>query len=326
MPLYSSFHLLTLDASFQGEYRDLPEPVGLPGCVPVQGKDLHQAVQDRRNEAYKWFLGVTKRFHEPKGILVNSFENLEPGAVKGLKEADGIPPVYPVGPLVRTSPDEEHECLRWLDRQPHGSVVYVCFGSGGTHTCAQTTELALGLEMSGRRFLWVVRRPHEREVSGAYLGDKSQKNALAFLPEKFQERTKGVGYLVPSWAPQLAVLGHASIGGFMSHCGWSSTLESIVKGVTLIAWPLFAEQRTNAVMLNEDVEVALRLKEGESGLVGRDEIASVVKRLMEGEEGKRLRKRAEELSHLAARSLGQDGSSIMAMSEVAREWIDGRIR
>ncbi|XP_038985069.1 UDP-glycosyltransferase 72B1-like [Phoenix dactylifera] len=321
-----SFHILTLDASFQGEYRDLPEPVRLPGsgCVPVRGEDLFEPIQDRRNEVYKWFVRVTKRFYEAKGILVNSFEDLEPEAVKGLKEADGIPPVYPVGPLVRTAPDEEHECLRWLDRQPRGSVVYVCFGSGGTLTCAQTRELALGLERSGQRFLWVVKSPHEREVNGTYLGDKGNKNPLDFLPEGFPERTEGVGFLVPSWAPQVAVLGHASTGGFISHCGWNSTLESIMKGVPIISWPLFAEQRINAAMLAEDVEVALRPKASESGLVERDEIASVVKRLMEGEEGKRLRKRAEELSHAAARSLGQEGSSVRATSEVAREWMDRR--
>ncbi|KAG1335169.1 UDP-glycosyltransferase 72B1-like [Cocos nucifera] len=324
LALNFSFHLLTLDASFQGEYRDLTEPVRMPGCVPVHWTDFIETVQDRRSEAYNWFLRVTKRFYEAKGILVNSFEDLEPGAAKGLKEVDGVPPVYPVGPLVRTAPDEENECLRWLDRQPRRSVVYVCFGSGGTLTRAQTMELALGLEMSGQIFLWVVKCPHERDVAGTYFGDKSGKNPLDFLPEGFQERTKGVGFLVPSWVPQVAVLGHASIGGFISHCGWNSTLESIVKGVPLIAWPLFAEQRLNALLLNEDVEVALRSKVGESVLVQRDEIASVVKRLMEGEEGKRLRKRAEELSHVAARSLGQEGSSVRALSEVVREWMDGR--
>ena len=96
-----------------------------------------------------------------------------------------------------------------------------------------------------------------------------------------------------------------------------------MKGVPLIAWPLYAEQKMNAIQLTEDVKVALRPKVTESGLVGREEIARVVKCLMEGEEGKRLRKRAKELSDAAGRALGPGGSSIRAMADVAREWMDG---
>ncbi|XP_010925982.2 hydroquinone glucosyltransferase-like [Elaeis guineensis] len=324
MILSFAFHLPALDASFVGEYRDLPEPVRLPGCVPVQGKDLIEPIQDRGKETYKLFLNSTKRLPEAKGVLTNSFEDLEPGAVKGLKDGEGIPPVYPVGPLIWTVPDEEHECLRWLDRQPPGSVVYVSFGSGGTLTLAQTRELALGLEISGQRFLWVAKSPHESEANAAYLSArKNEKNPLDFLPEGFLERTKDLGFIVPSWVPQVQVLGHASTGGFLTHCGWNSTLESIVKGVPLIAWPLYAEQKMNAIQLTEDVKVALRPKVTESGLVGREEISRVVKCLMEGEEGKRLRKRAKELSDAAGRALGPGGSSIRAMADVAREWMDG---
>ena len=40
-------------------------------------------------------------------------------------------------------------------------VEYVSFGSGGTLSEEQLNELALGLELSGEKFLWVVRAPSE---------------------------------------------------------------------------------------------------------------------------------------------------------------------
>ncbi|KAK4845142.1 hypothetical protein QYF36_001516 [Acer negundo] len=61
----------------------------------------------------------------------------------------------------------------------------------------------------------------------------------------------------------------------ISNLCWNSVIESVVNGVPLIAWPLYAEQRMNAVMLTENIELALRLKQSENGLLGRDEISRV---------------------------------------------------
>ena len=52
-----------------------------------------------------------------------------------------------------------HECLRWLDMQPDNSVVFLSFGSLGTFPKKQLEVMAIGLEKSGQRFLWVVRSP-----------------------------------------------------------------------------------------------------------------------------------------------------------------------
>ncbi|KAB1225257.1 Hydroquinone glucosyltransferase [Morella rubra] len=109
------------------------------------------------------------------------------------------------------------------------------------------TELALGLELSGQRFVWVVRSPNNGPADAAYVGNRSHKDPLACLPNGFGERIEGRGLVVPSWAPQTRILRHGSIGGFLTHCGWNSTLESIASGIPLIVWPLFAEQRMNAV-------------------------------------------------------------------------------
>lgn len=59
----------------------------------------------------------------------------------------------------------------------------------------------------------------------------------------------------------------------MSHCGWSSVLESIVSGVAIIAWPLHSEQDMNATMLTNEMKTAIRAdNKPTKGLLTREEI------------------------------------------------------
>ncbi|XP_068644751.1 hydroquinone glucosyltransferase [Aristolochia californica] len=326
MSLSLFLHLPAIDQAISCEYRDMPEPLKLPGCVPIRPKDLLDPIQDRKNEAYSWLLHQARRYVQAKGIIINSFLDLEPGALNALKEEiPAVPPVYPVGPLLQSGSSSAavggDDSLKWLDEQPAGSVLFVSFGSGGTLSSEQMTELALGLEMSDQRFLWVVRSPNDAVTNASFFNSQSSKDPLAFLPAGFLDRTKGVGRVVSSWAPQVQILDHGSTGGFLSHCGWNSILESIVKDVPLIVWPLYAEQRMNAVMLVEDIKVAIRPELNEMrGLVERHEIARVVKALMEGEEGKKVRNRMRELNEAGAKVLAEGGSSYKALSEVASLW------
>ncbi|KAF8112994.1 hypothetical protein N665_0058s0091 [Sinapis alba] len=315
-------HLPKLDETLSCEFRDLREPIKIPGCVPITGKDLSDPCQDRSDDAYKWLLHNAKRFKEAKGILLNSFVDLEPNAIKALQEpAPHKPPVYPIGPLVNTGSScaNGNECLNWLDNQPLGSVLYVSFGSGGTLTCEQLSELAFGLEESGKRFIWVIRSP-SGIANSSFFNSNSQTDPLTFLPPGFLDRTKGKGLVVPSWAPQIQILAHPSTGGFLTHCGWNSSLESIVNGVPLLAWPLYAEQKTNALLLVEDVRVAVRAKNSEDMIVRKEEVVRVVKRLMEGEEGKAIRNQMKELKEGAVRVLREDGLSTKALIEVSLKW------
>ncbi|XP_023539566.1 hydroquinone glucosyltransferase-like [Cucurbita pepo subsp. pepo] len=325
MSLSFAFQLPSLDQIVAGEFRDHPELIPIPGCIPIHGKDLLEPAQDREDDAYKLLLHNCKRYRLADAVFLNSFPELEPEAMKYLQEEEaGKPPVYPVGPLVRNDCSENEnraECLKWLDEQPNGSVLFVSFGSGGTLSSAQINELALGLEMSEQRFLWVVRKPNDEAANATFFSDQKEKEASRFLPEGFMERTKNRGMVVTSWAPQVEVLRHESTGGFLSHCGWNSTLEGVVNGVPLIAWPLYAEQRMNAHMLTEDIKVALRPKKKEgSGIVEKEEIAEVVKSLMEGEEGKRIREKMKNLKNAAERGVGEDGYSFKAVCEMGMKW------
>ncbi|TKY68756.1 UDP-glycosyltransferase 72B1 [Spatholobus suberectus] len=227
-----------------------------------------------------------------------------------------IEPTGWVGPILPILDNMSHHMF--LTKQPC-SVLYAGFGSGGTLSQEQIDELAWGLELSGHKFLWVV-RPPSGAADAAYLGARDGVNPLQFLPCGFLERTKGQGLVVPLWAPQVQVLGHGSVGGFLSHCGWNSTLESVLQGVPLIAWPLFAEQRMNAVVLCEGLGVGVRPRENENGLVERAEIAEVIKRLMDKEGGGELRRRMRELKEAATNAIKEDGSSTKTLAQVVLKW------
>ncbi|KAJ0758785.1 putative hydroquinone glucosyltransferase [Helianthus annuus] len=320
MSLSFTFYLPKLDQMVSCEYRDLPEPVQIPGCIPVHGQDLIDPVQDRKNDAYKWMLHNVKRYMMAEGIVVNTFKELESDALKALLEdGAGKPRVYPVGPLIQTSSSSHVdglECLRWLDGQPCGSVLYISFGSGGTLSTNQLNELAMGLELSEQKFLWVVRSPND-QPNATYFDSHGHKDPLGFLPKGFLERTQGNGLVVPSWAPQAQILSHNATGGFLTHCGWNSILETLVHGVPVITWPLYAEQKMNALYLTKGLKVAVRPTIGENGIVGHAEIARVVRGLFEGEEVQSIRSRIRDLKNEAANVLREDGCSTKTLEQLA---------
>ncbi|CAO2208711.1 unnamed protein product [Urochloa humidicola] len=331
MALHTLLHAPELDRTTTCEFRDLPEPIRLPGCVPLRGADLPAPFQDRNDPAYRFVVEVAKRYLLADGFIVNTFDAMEHETIAAFDELSrkGVyPPAYAVGPFARTCSSggekAEHGCLRWLDDQPDRSVIYVCFGSGGALSTEQTTELAAGLEASGQRFLWVVRLPNDKDSSAGYFGTEGHgdDNPLSCLPEGFVERTRGVGLAVSEWAPQVEVLNHRAVGGFLSHCGWNSTLEAVAAGVPMLAWPLYAEQRVNAAMLSEraGLALALRPRANADEVVTREEVAAVVTELVVGEKGAAARKKARELREAAAEAWAPDGMSRKAFEAVAGEW------
>ncbi|KAK3164803.1 hypothetical protein QOZ80_1AG0025000 [Eleusine coracana subsp. coracana] len=239
MTLCSMLHNPEIDRATRCEFRDLMEPVRLPGCVPLHGADLLDSVQDRTDPAYALTVELGRKLLLADGFIVNTFDAMEHetlAAFKKLSDKGLYPPAYAVGPFVRTSSSDEDfakhsNYLSWLDEQPERSVLYVCFGSAGTLSTKQTAELAAGLEASGQRFVWVVRFPSDTDRSASFFGSGRGDDPVSYLPEGFVERTKGIGLCVSCWVPQLEILNHHSVGGFLSHCGWNSTLEAVAAGV-----------------------------------------------------------------------------------------------
>lgn len=283
-----------------------------------------EPVLDRDDPAYWDFLSFCSYLPKSKGIIVNTFEELEPPAIlqaiaEGLCVPDGpTPPVYYVGPLIdeeKVSGNDpaaaEEGCLSWLDKQPSRSVVFLCFGSRGSFPAAQLKEIAKGLEASGQRFLWVVKKPPVDEKTKQVLG-VDDFDLESVLPEGFLERTKDRGMVVKSWAPQMAVLKKESVGGFVTHCGWNSVLEAVVAGVPMIAWPLYAEQHLNRNVMTTDMEMAIAVeqRDEEDGFVSGEELERRVRELMESEEGRVLIERSKKIGEMAVAALGENGSSI----------------
>ncbi|XP_044468548.1 UDP-glycosyltransferase 88A1-like, partial [Mangifera indica] len=271
------------------------------------------------------------------GIIVNTFESLEPRAVKtmtaGLGAPDGplppCPPLYCIGPLIvsnnRGVSDTSHggsgggsgdsyskpECLVWLDRQPTQSVVFFCFGSLGRFSVEQLKEIAVGLERSGERFLWVVKNP-------PYF-DEADFNSI--FPAGFLDRTKERGFIVKSWAPQVEILNHESVGGFVTHCGWNSVLEAVCAGVPMVAWPLYAEQRCNKILLVEEIKIALPMMEStENGFVSSSEVEKRVRELMNSKKGNSVRKKTEAMKDEAKAAQNDGGSSCVALIKLFESW------
>ena len=210
------------------------------GLPPIPASEVPDVIRDSNTEIYKKFWETATHSAKSSGNVINTFEVLETKALKAIR--DGLclpgkktPPVFPVGPLISNTGKSSEEgdgsdCLSWLNKQPSKSVVFLTFGSFGLFPANQLVEMAMALENSGHRFLWVVRDPPA--------GPAQKEDLNQILPEGFLERTKDRGLVVRSWAPQVAILSHDSVGGFVTHCGWNSVLEAVCGGVPMLAWPL----------------------------------------------------------------------------------------
>ncbi|EFH46508.1 UDP-glucoronosyl/UDP-glucosyl transferase family protein, partial [Arabidopsis lyrata subsp. lyrata] len=262
-----------------------------------------------------FFVAQARFFRKMKGILVNTFAELEPHALKMFNNVD-LPQAYPIGPVLHL------EILRWLDEQPPKSVVFLCFGSMGGFTEEQTREVAVALDRSGHRFLWSLRRASPNimmERPGDYT------NLEEVLPEGFLERTSDRGKVI-GWAPQVAVLEKPAIGGFVTHCGWNSMLESLWFGVPMVTWPLYAEQKVNAFEMVEELGLAVEIRKcirgdllliGEMETVTAEDIERAIRRVMEQDSD--VRSRVKEMAEKCHVALMDGGSSKTALEKFIQD-------
>ncbi|KAJ6740151.1 UDP-GLYCOSYLTRANSFERASE 72E1 [Salix purpurea] len=296
-----TIYIPTLDKVVQGEYVDQKEPLKIPGCKAVRPEDVVDPMVDRADQHYLEYVRMSMDIPKCDGILLNIWEDLQPKTLEALRD---------------------EELLGQLCKQPSESVIYVSFGSGGTLSLEQMVELAWGLELSQQRFIWVVRAPSRKTGDGSYFtaGSGEANSMASYFPEGFLDRIGEVGLLIQDWAPQVEILSHPSVGGFISHCGWNSTLEAITNGVPVIAWPLYAEQRMNAALLTEELGVAVRPNIlASEGVVGRTEIEMMIRTITVDKEATHIRNRVKKLKYSAAKSLSEGGSSYNALSLVAKK-------
>ncbi|KAI3756722.1 hypothetical protein L1987_56544 [Smallanthus sonchifolius] len=298
--------------------------VSVPGFVkPVPTKVFWTVLQTR--EGLEFALFFARRLREVHAIMVNTFLELETHAIESLSADVSIPKVYPVGPILNLEGSSGNDdVIRWLDGQPPSSVVVLCFGSMGCFDEVQVKEIARGLELSGHRFVWSLRRPPSDETSKV---PSDYEDPRVVLPEGFLERTDGIGKVI-GWAPQVALLAHSAVGGFVSHCGWNSLLESLWFGVPVATWPMYAEQQMNAFEMVVELGLAVGIKldyvkdlfvpEANTVVVGAEEIESGIKRLMEDNE---VRRKVKEISEKSRAAVGERGSSYAAVGDLIQDFI-----
>ncbi|KAJ4782306.1 Glycosyltransferase [Rhynchospora pubera] len=254
-------------------------------------------------------------------IVLNTFEDLERQFIELYEKVIGKK-VWTVGPLNLYNKDEYSKSLRgnklgaekqeivfnWLDLHTPKSVLYVSFGSLTRKNALQLRELGSGLEAANKPFIWVLK---DAEIT---------PEVDRWLSDDFEKRVQQKGLICRGWAPQLAILSHPSVGGFMTHCGWNSILESISLGVPMITWPHFSDQFTNeklvvdvlglGVSLGTETVCWMPAADDKTIWVHRDDIEKAVQKLMgEEEEAKAMRRKVADMADNAKKAMEMAGSS-----------------
>ncbi|KAH7279828.1 hypothetical protein KP509_37G039000 [Ceratopteris richardii] len=308
----------------------------IPGLSPIAVKDLPKGfnveLDPENNPALPLIRNLFENVKQADRILVNSFFELERAVVQSLREAglhlDMVGPLFMMHSLSSVSNHvtaaasllpEDTSCLTWLDKQQETSVLYVSFGSIAPMEEHTLVDLAHALEASNVNFLWVIRPD--------CMSGKASLQQL--LPEAFMEGMQDRGCVVP-WAPQLAVLGHRSIGAFLTHCGWNSVLESLSHGVPILGFPQDAEQNTNLRFVVKDWKVGLPLfsEKQQKEPCNRRSMCSQaecsIAEIMRGDVGTEARKHALEWRKAAVEAC-ISGSSLLNLQRIANELITGHL-
>ncbi|EOA28991.1 hypothetical protein CARUB_v10025242mg [Capsella rubella] len=294
--------------------KDCGEMLSIPGFVnPVPTKVLPSALF--LEDGYDAYVKLAILFTKAKGVLVNTSFDIEPYSVDHFHHEENYPSVYAVGPIFNPNtlphPDEDlalrAELMKWLDDQPEASVVFLCFGSMGRLRGSLVKEIAHGLELCQYRFIWSFRTEE---------GTNDE-----ILPEGFLDRVSGRG-IICGWSPQVEILAHKAVGGFMSHCGWNSTVESLWFGVPIVTWPMYAEQQLNAFLMVKELKLAVEMKLDyrvhSNELVSANEIETAIRCVM-NKDNNVLRKRVMDISKMAQEATFNGGSSYLAIEKFIQD-------
>ncbi|KAF5823676.1 putative UDP-glucuronosyl/UDP-glucosyltransferase, UDP-glycosyltransferase family [Helianthus annuus] len=306
-------------------FNDLPESEpfvlpGLPDRIEITRAQLPTEFNPSRFTMPERLERVRESESRAYGMVINSFEELEQDYVNEFKKLKRGK-VWCIGPLSLSNSNDSGKSLRgnstssddqlylkWLDSKEPGSVVYGCFGTISQITPPQLIELGLALEASKSPFIWVIRA-----------GDKALEVEKWLSENGFENRIKDRGLIIRDWAPQLQILSHPSVGGFLTHCGWNSVLEGVSAGVPIITWPQFTDQFLNEKLVVHVLGIGVGV--GAPGVVWGEEdrlgvtvkseqVKTAIEKVMDpGSEGNERRKKAKALGMVAKKVIKEGGSS-----------------
>nr|AYR16625.1 UDP-glucosyltransferase UGT73BB1 [Polygala tenuifolia] len=274
---------------------------------------------------YAFYKSALEAEFTSDGAIVNSFYELEPAYADHYTKLTGRRGWH-IGPVSLCNEDFDEKaqrgneagnnqnkyCLRWLDSKPPSSVIYVCFGSMTNFSDSQLMEIAAGLEASGQHFIWVVKKEKEDKGNGKW------------LPEGLEKRVEEKGLIIRGWAPQLLILNHVAVGGFVTHCGWNSTLEGVAAGLPMVTWPVSAEQFYNEKLIIQVLKIGVSVGAQKwirvfGDYVKKEAIAKAVTRIVIGEEAEGMRKRARALADKSKAAVTEGGSSHNELNHLIQE-------
>ncbi|XP_059430859.1 UDP-glycosyltransferase 76E2-like [Corylus avellana] len=277
----------------------------VPELYPLRFKDL--PIMEKL-ENFLQLLSKASNIGTSSAIIYNTIDCLENSSLAKVQQQCQVP-TFAIGPMHRFASasyssllEEDSSCLAWLDKQSSSSVIYVSLGSSTYMDAKELVEMAWGLANSQQPFLWVVR-------PGSVFGAEW----IEVLPESFKKNIDERGYIV-KWAPQKKILSHSAVGGFLSHCGWNSTLESICEGIPMICRPCYGDQGVNTRYISHIWRVGMELE----GELERDEIERAIRKLMVDEEGKEMRMRGKNLKERIEVCTKEDGSSYNSLKELIK--------
>ncbi|KAK8609177.1 hypothetical protein V6N13_025484 [Hibiscus sabdariffa] len=272
---------------------EIPDVPSLEGCFTKDFSDFI-AMQHK-------YLNVNAgSIYNTSKVIEGTYLELLREHIRG-RQHWALGPLNPLRvPEKNSSSGSRHHCLEWLDKQAINSVLYVSFGTTTTMGDEQIQELAIGLRRSNQKFIWVLRDADRGDVFNGEVRSPE-------IPKGYDDSAKDKGLVVRDWAPQLEILAHAAIGGFVSHCGWNSCMESITMGVPIGAWPMHSDQPRNAVLITKLLKVGITVRDWahRDDIVTAALVENAVRRLMASKEGDEVRKRAAELGGAVRQSVGE---------------------
>ncbi|BBH07736.1 UDP-glucosyl transferase 73B3 [Prunus dulcis] len=277
------------------EYLVLPD---LPDRIEMTKAQLPEGTVTARPKDFRDKIIAAET--ETYGMIMNTFEELEPAYVQAYKVTKDK--LWCIGPASLCNKDD-------LDKAQRVCVIL---------SSEQLIEIGLALEVSNKPFIWVVRGCNETQELEKWIAESG-----------FEERNKARSLVIRGWAPQTLILSHPAVGGFLTHCGWNSTLEGICAGVPLLTWPMFGDQFLNEKLVEQILKIAVRVgvefpvKWGEEEkirvVVRKEKVKEAIEKLMDGEESQGRRERARELAEMAKIAIAEGGSSDLNIKQLIQE-------